>query len=634
MNSGIAITILVLLSLPTLIQIYLGYFLQNVIARILPTNVSNKDEFDFIVVGAGSGGSTVAGRLVEHGYKVLLVEAGPPKHYLQSIPGLHTSFIVNSPYVWNYMAGPHEHMCKTCRGRKTKNYHGKSLGGSSALNFMQYVRGNGKDYDEWESFGNPGWQFKNVLPYFKKSEKFHNPKNSQTPIDKEYHGTNGRLWVMPTTEDRPEIDNVYMDAFKELGYKYADYNGAYQDEEVIEEAQVTQKDGFRSDSYTSYIIGSGLENSENLKVLTFSHVTKLLHHSTTNRMAITGVEIERFGKKINVMATKEVILSAGSVGTPKTLLLSGIGPKQHINEMGISLMHDLPGVGENLHDHVLAFMLLKGTNLNKSLSPNIFQLANPLEILRYVFTRNGPLGDNGVALGIFHHTPNNDDKLKRTNIQLHTFSCGYSADYGMGLKEMFGFNDESYNAYFRQFEGYDTGMLIPTLLRPKSRGYIRLRSIDPYEDPIIQPNHFSHPDDVKTMIEALKLSYGISQSKTFKSNGLEATVDTFHCGHVEPFTGEYFGCLIEHWSSHAWHMVGTCKMGPGSDPLAVVDSRLKVHGIDGLRIVDASVMPRIVGGNTNAPTIMIGEKASDMIHNDYKTSQHIKTNNRNVKEEL
>ena len=190
MNSTIAIALLLLLSLPTLIQIYIGYILQIIVAKIVPTNIANQDEFDFIVIGAGSGGSTVAGRLVENGYKVLLVEAGPPMHYLQYIPGLHSTFIANSPYVWKYVTEPQKHTRKTYR--EPRYYYGKSLGGSSALNFMQYVRGNGKDYDEWESFGNPGWKFKDVLPYFKKSEYFHNPTNSKIPIDPEFHGNHGR----------------------------------------------------------------------------------------------------------------------------------------------------------------------------------------------------------------------------------------------------------------------------------------------------------------------------------------------------------------------------------------------------------------------------------------------------------
>jgi choline dehydrogenase-like flavoprotein len=634
MHSTLAIIVFLLCTLPIIIHIHLGYLFQYIVARTSPSGVSNHEEFDFIVVGAGSGGSTVAGRLVEKGYTVLLIEAGPPMHHLQYVPGLHSTFYVNSPYVWKYVTEPHPHMCKACRDNRTVNYYGKSLGGSSALNFMQYVRGNGKDYDEWESFGNPGWEYKNVLKYFMKSEKFHNPRESKIPIDKDYHGTNGRLWVMPATEDVNEFHHVYIKAFEELGYEHGDYNGASNDKEVIMQAQVTQQNGFRSDSYTSYILNVGLEKNQNLKTLTFAHVTKLLHTSVANSSPrITGVEVDRFGTIFHFKAKNEVILSAGSIGSPKILLLSGIGPKNHIQDIGIPVLHDLPGVGENLQDHVYTTFLLQGTDKTKQLSADVFKI-NPLEVLKYLYTQKGPFGDHGIGAGAFAHTSMNNDALNRTDFQIHTFPASWASDYGMGLKEMNGISDEAYNAYCKQFERNDTGLLMPTLLRPKSRGYVRLSSNDPYINPKIQPNYFSSSDDVESMVQALKLSHKIAQTEAFKSNGVEVTVDTHHCGGMPPFTDDYFKCFIEHWSGHIWHFVGTCKMGPLSDAWSVVDSKLKVHGVDGLRIVDASIMPTIVGGNTNAPVIMIGEKAADMIHDEYKKNKKTIEDTSNTKDEL
>ena len=423
---------------------------------------------------------------------------------------------------------------------------------------------------------------------------------------------------MPTTEDVSKLHHIYLNAFQELGYQNGDYNGVLQDEEVIMQAQVSQQNGFRSDAYTSYIINSELESKKNFKVLTFSHVTKLLHSSDGNGdRRIVGIEIDRFGRKMELKAKKEVILSAGAVGTPKILLLSGIGPRKHLEEMEIEVFHELPGVGGNLQDHVITAMLIKGPKDNQQISSNIFKI-NPVEILKYYFTRSGPLGDNGIGIGVYFDTPSNTDTFNRTSIQLNTFPASWSTDYGLGLKDLMGFDDDSYNGFSKQFEGLNTGILLPTLVHPKSRGNIRLRSKDPFLLPAIEPNYFENSEDINTMVEALKISHTISKTQSFLSNGFEAAVDSFHCGGMEPFSTQYFKCYIEHWSGHVWHIVGTCKMGPDSDPLAVVNSRLKVHGLNGLRIVDASIMPTIVGGNTNAPTIMIGEKAADMIKEDYK----------------
>ena len=223
MNPYLAIGVMVLFSLPVIVHIYFTYYVKLTLAYLFPIPALDGQEFDFIVVGAGSAGSTIAGRLTELGQTVLLIEAGPPSSFLQDIPSLTPSFIAASPYLWKYETEPQLHTFRTMIGNRSRNYHGMTLGGSSKLNFMKYVRGKTKDYDEWESFGNPGWSFQDVLPFFKKSEKFHNPQDIKNPgIDLEYHGQSGRLHVQPATKYMANLSKVFLGAFEELGFQYGD----------------------------------------------------------------------------------------------------------------------------------------------------------------------------------------------------------------------------------------------------------------------------------------------------------------------------------------------------------------------------------------------------------------------------
>ena len=395
MNSYLAIGVMIIFGLPLILQIYCTYYLQLVMAFIFPIPASDGQEFDFIVVGAGSAGSTIAGRLTEAGQRVLLIEAGPPSSFLQDIPSLTPSFVAASPYLWKYETEPQPNTFQTMIGNKSRNYHGKVLGGSSKLNFMKYVRGKSTDYDEWESLGNPGWSFQEVLPFFKKSEHFHNPQEIENAgIDLEYHGQDGRLYVMPATKDMANLSQVFLEAFQEMGFKYGDYNGAMQDEEVAYRSQVTQKMGMRADAYNSYIKDPGLDKGRlGLTVLTHSLVTKILFHDDKETLDLkaNGVEVQRFSENLRYKCKKEIILSAGSIGSPKLLMLSGIGPKQQLDKEKIKCIKDLPGVGENLQDHVATMLVVKGENSPPTLEFDLLQ-NSPLELLRYYLTGNGAAG--------------------------------------------------------------------------------------------------------------------------------------------------------------------------------------------------------------------------------------------------
>jgi len=491
--------------------------------------------------------------------------------------------------------------------------HGKSLGGTSQYNAMLYVRGNSKDYDEWESLGNPGWGWKDVYPYFVKSENLHNVGGAF--VDKEKHGHDGRVHVMPS--GKPAMGSVIIEkAMNEMGYPSGDYNGNSQDDEVTFMAQLTQKFGFRADSFSSYISGPEMDKQKNLKILTFAHVTKVLFNGNNAE----GIEVNRFGQIFKFKAIKEVILSAGAIGSPKILMLSGIGPKNHLKEHGIDVLKDVPGIGSNLQDHIMAHLVFISKN-STGLTTSLFQMQNPLELIRYAITgHGGPLADGGITSGTFLKSGyQGDSKFNRTDLQIHAAPMALNQHYGLGAA-VANFKDDLYPAIFLTddyVEQYDGVTVMPTLLRPKSRGSITLKSRDPFDLPIINPNYLDHNDDVETLIAGLQLLEKLTDTETFKKYQMELLPDAYNCPGLKTNSKEYYECTIRAMSLSVWHFVGTCKMGPNSDPMSVVDANLKVHGMSGLRIVDASIMPLVVGGNTNAPTIMIGEKAADLILQDW-----------------
>ena len=607
----------IVLSIPILIQVQLYYYFQLAADYLTPVSVQDNEEFDFIIVGAGSAGSTVTGRLAEDGYKVLLVEAGGEPHYFMQIPSCAAAFFApcqDDHYCWPHFNAPQKHCCKGYPNRQPKATSGKGLGGGSQLNFMNYVRGNGRDYDEWESLGNPGWSYKDVLPYFKKAERYHNPFNSSEPIDMDFHGTSGRLSVM-TTGDMPPFSHLIGKAGEEMGFVTGDHHGGKQNEQVVFRSHTNQKSGFRADTFSSFISDPGLLEKGNLKVITNAHVTRLLI-SDESDVQVKGVEISRFGRTSQYFSTKEVILSAGAAGSPKIMLLSGLGPKQHLQDLGLKVFKDIPGVGENLQDHVTSFYNV--FSKNKDLFPSLWQALNPFEALRYYFTgHGGPFGDSGIGYGVFFDSgQTKDDKFNRRDMQLHNLPISWNFDYGLGAHQLMGLKKEYIEALFKGHEHDPAGMLFPTLLRPKSRGTVKLRSINPFDPPLINSNFLNHPNDIKVLVAAMHVANRFTKTKAFKDNGIAHLPDPF-CKKHKLHSDEYYECIISYNAAGMWHTSGTCAMGPKLDPMAVVDSSLKVHGIKGLRVVDTSIMPRIVGGNPNAPVIMIAEKAADMIKDDW-----------------
>lgn len=529
----------------------------------------SKTEFDYIVVGAGSAGAALAARLSESGeHSVCLIEAGTKdKNPLIHIPIGLAALTRFKNLNWNYYTKAQEEL----DNREMYWPRGKTLGGSSSVNAMCYIRGAKEDYDQWAQLGADGWDWDSVLPYFKKSQ------NQERGAD-ENHGVGGPLNVTDLRHVS-EISQQFVDSAQELGYaNIHDFNA--DDREGIGFYQVTQKGGQRCSSAKAYI--SQVLERENLEVKTGCLVQKVV---IENNVA-TGVEVFQKRQSISLKATKEVLVCGGAINSPQLLMLSGIGPAAHLEEQGIAVKQDLPGVGQNLQDHLDAIIQWRsetpeGYALAFRSIPGYIKSA-----YQYLFGRKGMMSSNIAEAGGFLKTKYANGL---TDIQLH-FLPAVLHDHGRRL-----------------IWGYGYGLHI-CCLYPESRGEIKLRSSNPADQPIIDPRYLSAEKDQKIMIEGVKMARKMLAASVF---------DQYDSKEVLPGpdveSDEEILSFIRKRSETIYHPVGTCRMGQASDEMTVVTPELKVKGIANLRVVDASVMPTLIGGNTNAPTIMIAEKAADMI---------------------
>ncbi|MGB9402109.1 MAG: choline dehydrogenase [Candidatus Acidiferrales bacterium] len=517
--------------------------------------------YDYVIVGAGSAGCVLAARLSEtREVSVLLLEAGGPDNRREIHIPAAFSKLFKSQLDWNYSTDPQLNL----HGRQLYWPRGKVIGGSSSINAMIYIRGNARDYDDWERLGNPGWSFEDVLPFFLKSE-------NQARIDSEFHGRSGPLRVEDLRTINP-LSRAFVEAAVETGLpRNEDFNGPVQ--EGVGFYQVTQKRGRRWSAADAFLHPA--RRRRNLTILPHAHATQIL----VEKLRATGVEYVHEGREHAVRARREVILCGGSINSPQLLLLSGIGAAKHLEETGIEIVHDLPGVGENLQDHLflpVAFECKRSVSLARAESlPNF---------LHYAALRRGMLTSNVAEAGGFLRTRPDAD---RPNLQYH-FGPVYYLEHGFVRPPGHGFS------------------IGPTLIRPESRGRIRLRTTFPMDPPRIEPNYLSHASEVGTFVAGIELARRIAAAKAFDAyRGKE-----FLPG-AEVRTRSEIATYVRDAAETTYHPVGTCKMG--CDAMAVVDSHLRLRGIDGLRAVDASVMPTVPSGNTNAPTIMIAEMAADMI---------------------
>lgn len=523
---------------------------------------------DYLVVGGGSAGCVLAARLSEDPQvQVALLEAGPPDtSVLIHCPAGLALLAKNGQANWAFQTEPQPGL----GGRRGYQPRGKVLGGSSSVNAMIYARGHAADYDAWAAAGNPGWSWSEVLPYFRKAE--HNERGADA-----FHGTGGPLNVMDLRSPN-RFGSVFVEAGKQAGFpENRDFNGASQ--EGVGLYQVTHKNGERYSAAKAYLAPH--RDRPNLHVITGAHATRVL----LDGQRAVGVAYRQGGVDKELRARREVLLSAGALLSPQLLMLSGIGPAAQLQAHGIPVRHALPGVGANLHDHVDVVMVVDAPKLTDLFGLSFRGALNALKgIAEWRRERKGLLTTNfAEAGGFIRSTP--EEPIP--DLQLH-FVIGKLVDHGR--KTVFG-------------HGYSCHVC---LLRPRSRGSVTLHSADPLAPPRIDPDFLGDADDVRRLVRGFQVMRRILQQPALAGLGgreLATSADARSEPEIEAFVRSHADTI--------YHPVGTCRMG--SDAMAVVDAQLRVHGIEGLRVVDASVMPAIVGGNTNAPVIMIGEKAADMI---------------------
>nr|XP_013189586.1 unnamed protein product [Amyelois transitella] len=569
-----------------------------------PFNQKNlREMYDFVIVGGGSAGSVLANRLSEvEGWNVLLLEAGGHENDISDVP-LLSLYLHKSKLDWKYRTQPQDTACQAMIDKRCAWTKGKVLGGSSVLNTMLYIRGNKRDFDQWESFGNPGWGYEDVLPYFKKSMDQRNPYLAR---DKRYHATGGYLTVQDAPYNTP-LGAAFLQAGEEMGYDIVDVNGSQQT--GFAWYQFTIRRGTRCSTAKAFLRPVRLRH--NLHVALFAHVTKVLIDKETKRAI--GVEFFRDGKMQVVYAKREVILAAGAIASPQLLLLSGIGPEEHLKEVGIDVVHNSPGVGKNLQDHIAVGGILFRIDYPVSLVMN--RLVNINAALRYAVTEDGPLTSSiGLEVVAFINTKYANKTDDWPDMEFMMTSCSTPSDGGTQVKKAHSLTDEFYNEVFAEINNQDVFGIFPMMLRPKSRGFIKLKSKNPFDYPLMYHNYLTHPDDVGVLREGVKAAVAVGETQAMKRFGAR-----FHskplpnCKHLPLFTDEYWDCFIRQYTMTIYHVSCTAKMGPSSDPMAVVDPQLRVYGIEGLRVIDASIMPTITNGNINAPVIMIGEKGADLI---------------------
>ncbi|MEM7252137.1 MAG: GMC family oxidoreductase N-terminal domain-containing protein [Pseudomonadota bacterium] len=528
------------------------------------------DTFDYIIIGSGSAGSVLANRLSEDGaHTVCILEAGPRDlNPFLHIPAGFMKTLVNPRVNWMYQMAPSEGSA----GRSIAQPRGKTLGGSSSINGHIYNRGQRMDFNVWAQRGNRGWSYADILPYFKRNER------RVGEGDDDFRGRDGNFVVTDLPWRHP-LCEAFIEGAVSMGIpRNPDYNGASQDGVGYFQRSIYRQR--RMSAARAYLHPARKRST--VTVLTNSHVQKI---AFAGKRA-SGVQFKRGGALRTIQARREIILSAGSIGSPQLLQLSGVGPASLLNEHNIPVVHELGGVGENLRDHYAVRMVVRARNTD-TINERTRGLSLVKEVLKYAAGRESILNLQPSLVHVFWKS---HPALEQGDLQL-TFT---PASYKEGVQS--------------QLDEFPGATVAPWQQRPESTGYVRIQSRQPEDAPVIQPNYLAHETDRQVLLGGMRLA-----------RTLLRTAPLEHYFEREEFPGDDIQSddelldFARGRGTTCFHVMGTCRMGPISDPTAVVDDQLRVHGLEGLRVVDASIMPTMPSANTNAPTLMIAEKAADMI---------------------
>ncbi|CAH0719497.1 unnamed protein product, partial [Brenthis ino] len=567
--------------------------------------VSDYETFNFIVVGGGSAGSVVASRLSEvtH-WNVLLLEAGLNPPIESDIPGLRTE-LIGSSYDWQYATENDGINHQALKNGSVPWPRGKMLGGCSSINEMIYVRGRHCDFKIWEEEGNPSWTSENINYYFKKAENLQDLNLLQDPDLRDFYGREGHLVINTFNSTYRDITEKVLDSWDHLGFKKVkDINLAQIDGYGVSGiSRATAAKGERYNTYKAYI--KTAKHKDNLKVIIGAFVTKILIND--NKEAY-GVEVDINGERKTFFASHEVIISSGAINTPQLLMLSGIGPNEHLVSQNIPCKINLPAVGKNLQDHNYIPILIYGDEPGEEK-----QEAQMFEVAKYMYNKSGYLAHNSFSDITSFYSRN--ENMECPEFQNHFLLLRKNSTNAKNI--FLAYKEEIVDSFLEHIFKKSLYVFVVIHLHPFSRGSIRLKSSNPYDKPIINYSYFKDERDVQATAEGIKMLTKIVETSYFKSiNAYVHRPNISQCNDYNFESDNYWKCYLRNVGVTLYHPVGTAKMGPNPEN-AVVDNFLRVHKAKKLRVIDASVMPTLTSGNTNGPTIMIAEMGSDMIKREH-----------------